>query len=192
MPVLEAAILAAQQGWIQKEQFQKVFRETWSKAFPDFDLENVFWRIVYTEALFVVSSLVWRASEAYRTFMGLWEGEVAIIGGTTYSVEAGEVIAPLVSDVFPFDFYCPDGYELKRGPSAAVCALMEGGQVQTDEGPVPSVAKPMEAMIMGFLDDILVGKYFGYVLMGIPALFLLLELKNYKQRKKAKKLFGGK
>ena len=42
MVVLEAATVAAQMGWMSKDRFQKIFQETWNKAFPDFDLEQVF------------------------------------------------------------------------------------------------------------------------------------------------------
>jgi len=72
MPVLEAATVAAGLGWIQKQEFQKVFRRTWSKAFPDFDIEKVFWQIVYAEGIFCAISLLWRIGGVFlrhKSFM---------------------------------------------------------------------------------------------------------------------------
>ena len=187
MVVLEAATVAAQMGWMNKDKFQKIFRETYSKAFPDFDLEQVFWQTIYAEGLFVVASLVWRASEAYRTFIGLWEGDVAIIGTEVYDTTKGEVTMPLISGTFPYDFYCPEGFKLVRGPSSAACVITAAGrEAGLAEGEELEKGKPFEAMIAGFLDEVLVGKYFGYALMAIPALFFLLELKNWKKRKRAR------
>lgn len=37
-----------------------------------------------------------------------------------------QVIAPSVSPDFPWDFVCPEGYKLVRGPSAAFCVPTQG------------------------------------------------------------------
>jgi len=73
--------------------------------------------------------------------------------------------------------------------------LIEQGYPQwfnTIEEPETEEEAPVATIeLEDLLDDILVGQYFGFILMGIPALFMFLEYKNYRQRKRAKKFFGG-
>jgi len=44
-----------------------------------------------------------------------------LVDGVLYPRE--QVIAPSTNPNFPYDFVCPEGYTLKRGPSAAFCVL---------------------------------------------------------------------
>ena len=172
MVVLEAATVAAQMGWMNKDKFQKIFRETYNKAFPDFDLEKVFWQAIYGDGIFLLASLVWRSSQ-------VWQGFVHIMSG-----EAKEdVVAPTLEGVFPnTKWVCPEGYMLvKQYPSGALC--VKEGSPTADAAGMYKIGGLMDIM-----DEVLVGKYFSYVLMSIPALFLLLELKNWKTRKRAKGL----
>lgn len=49
----------------------------------------------------------------------LLDPDMVIIDGELMSKK--NVIAPTISGTFPFELKCPEGYELKRGPSAAFC-----------------------------------------------------------------------
>ncbi|GAI62631.1 unnamed protein product [marine sediment metagenome] len=54
----------------------------------------------------------------------LFDPDVYLVDGQKYTRD--EIIAPSVSPDFPYDFVCPEGYTLKRGPSAAFCVLTQG------------------------------------------------------------------
>jgi len=44
-----------------------------------------------------------------------------MVGGELMPIE--NVVAPSFSPDFPYELICPEGYDLKRGPSAAFCVL---------------------------------------------------------------------
>ncbi len=45
--------------------------------------------------------------------------DLMVVDGHLYT--SGEVVAPSFSPDFPYELTCPEGYTLKRGPSAAFC-----------------------------------------------------------------------
>jgi len=190
MPVLEAAATAAQLGWIGQKEFQKVFRRTWAKAFPDFDLEKVFWQAVYAEGIFVVASLVWRVGGVWRAFMSLFQPPEYHYETTEVS---GEVPQEILDEAWE---HCETIWGLAGSPAAIKPCIEERlaqqGYEAVDVKKVSGTGdQPGVDVLMDIMDDVFVGQYFPFVLMGIPVLFLLLEYKNYRRRKKAKKFFGG-
>jgi len=51
----------------------------------------------------------------------LFDPDVYLVDGHKYTRD--EIIAPSFSPDFPYELVCPEGYDLKRGPSAAFCVL---------------------------------------------------------------------
>ena len=187
MVVLEAATAAAQMGWMNKDKFQKIFKETYSKAFPDFDLEQVFWRIVYAEGIYLGMNAIYRVSDVWNDFGANF---AAILSGKPREVIDYYVDIPddVLDEVI---VYCEAKTSNVNDRGDCILArITELGYEIEDYDPVKHGDKKLnlgadvlENLLKKFFVD-----YMPYVVMGIPALFLLLELKNWKTRKRAKGL----
>jgi len=176
MSVLAAASVGAQLGMVSADKFKEVFRETYNKAFPDFDIEKVFWQTMYVEGLYLVINAIYRISDVWTGFTAKlvdWHGEVILNPDDPVPEEL----------MIQIEAECTEETGKSEGDNewgaCVIRKVKEAGYTVNEN-----------TMIEDLLEKVFVD-YAPLVIMGIPLVFVLLEAKNMKQRKKAKKLIGA-
>ena len=176
------------------------------KSFPDFDLEKVFFRTVFSEGIFLTMSLLWKFGEAWRSFVDFEEERK-----DSDKVEQEWEFATQAAGLNFWDkinLYNAgrDAVENEIGKQfimtktsiwiAALNILYDNGwSGKATERPENSVTfkysdKDAENQILDLLEEIFSGQFSGYIMLGIPVLFVLLEARNYQKSRKAKRMFN--
>ena len=177
MSVLAAASVGAQLGMVSADKFKEVFRETYNKAFPDFDIEKVFWQTMYVEGLYLVINVIYRISDVW---IGLTANLPYLFGGKPPIIVNTDMPEDQFKQIME---ECTEETGYGEGNTvwgACVIRKMEEAGYPVDP----------PTMIEDLLQKVFVD-YAPLVIMGIPLVFVLLEAKNMKNRKKAKKLIGA-
>lgn len=167
----EAAVIAVKQAGVVAKMGAK-------KAFGEFDIEKVFWQIVYGEGIFVASYAVW---EIYKWIDGLQE-----------------VLSGDLTGIIPHSCKSALGIGWKLVYTCTACAspnnvfnTREECEAHLVEAPEGEAEKPNTLEDAAWmLCTNLFNKYGGVVMLGIPVLCVLMEYRNLKRRKKALKHAG--
>ena len=174
--LLPVASFAADKGWIEAEKFKEIFREQYKKAFPDFDLEKVFWQILYTEGIYLSINVIYRISDVWT---GLTANLPYLFGGSSSVILNPD--DPVPEDLMiEIEAACTEETGQSEGNKEwGACVLRK---VQ-EEGYTVSGNTMLEDLLKKVFVD-----YAPLVIMGIPLLFTLLEANNAKKKRRAKRL----
>jgi len=162
---MEKAIALLPAAHYTVEEARKIISETLKRAFPDYDVEKVFWQSAYGVGLF------WLAKLLYHVVAWTW------IQTKVYEKHPEMTFIDLlgVAGMAGLGWLSPIVW---RGVGELLgISAKEAEEEAKKENPILGVCQKVFE------------EYYGYISLGIPALFAFREYREYKKRKEIKELF---
>lgn len=159
-------------GAIGFKEARELFKETWQKAFPEFDVEKVFFRCIYTTGGLFVAKIVYDLYVQFRMLTAKpaeWVEQVT----AKYPITKW-VISPLAASVEWLTMAVLKALFPKK---------MEESEKEYEQAMEKERVKLLEELgIPVWLDD-LFGKHFFLVLAGANGWWIFSEYRNYRKLK---------